>query len=373
MISNILISINTSWNILHFRTPLIMALKRQGYRVVSAAPEDVYTPRLKTVVDGHIALPMDNAGTSPFRDIALFLRYLRLLRTMKPAVMLTYTVKPNIYGALAAKFLGIPVIANVSGLGTAFIRDNWLTKVVKLLYRAAFANVHKVFFQNPEDRDLFISMKLVAPEKTVLLPGSGIDLDEYAPYTVEHQGIAFVCIARMLWDKGIGEFVEAARIVKAAYPGAKFRLVGPMGVENRTAISQEILDVWVAQGHIEYLGAVDDVRGIIAEHDCVVLPSYREGMSRVLLEGAAMGKPLIATNVAGCKQAIDPGKNGLVCEVKNAQSLADAMSYFLSLSPENRAQMGRASRAKAEREFDQKIVFEKYSEAIANAIPTQAL
>lgn len=369
MISNLLISINTSWNILHFRTPLIMALKLRGYRVLSASPEDVYTPRLKTVVDGHIALPMDNAGTSPIRDSILFFRYLRLLRTLKPAVMLTYTVKPNIYGALAAKWLGIPVIANVSGLGTAFIRDNWLTKIVKLLYRAAFKNVHRVFFQNPEDRDLFVAMKLVAPEKTILLPGSGIDLEEFTPYHVEHEGIAFVCIARMLWDKGIGEFVEAARIVKAVHPQVKFRLVGPKGVENRTAIADEVIDVWVAEGIVEYLGAIDDVRGIIAEHDCVVLPSYREGMSRVLLEGAAMGKPLIATNVAGCKQAIDPGKNGLLCEVKDAQSLADAMRYFINMSPENRAKMGRESRAKAEREFDQRIVFEQYLNAIASVIP----
>ena len=207
MTKRILISINTSWNIYNFRASLIHALKTEGYHVITAAPEDAYTKRLEAMVDEHIDLTMQNAGTSLLQDTALFFRYVWLLYKVKPAVILTYTIKPNIYAAFAARVWGIPIVNNVSGLGTAFIRNNWLTKVVKFLYRLAFKRSACVFFQNAEDRDLFLQMKLVAPEKAALLPGSGIDLDYFQP-TKQHikleAPMAFVLIARMLWDKGIG-------------------------------------------------------------------------------------------------------------------------------------------------------------------------
>ncbi len=350
---------------MNFRKGLIKVLKAEGYRVVTAAPEDAYTLQLKTMVDRHISLPMQNSGTSLLAECVLFCRYLRLLREVKPDILLTYTIKPNIYGAFAARILGIPIINNVSGLGTAFIHNNWLTNVVKLLYRIAFSKSACVFFQNPEDRDLFVQMKLVRPEKAELLAGSGINLDDFKPVAHAPSSIiAFALIARLLWDKGVGEFVEAARIVKAKYPHAVFRLVGPKDVQNKTAIANEVIDQWVAEGVIEYLGKTDDVRALMATQDCVVLPSYREGMSRVLLEAAAMGKPLIASNVAGCKQVVDDGKNGFLCRVKDAQDLAANMTKFLECSPEQRVQMGHASRAKAEREFDEKLVFVAYLEKI---------
>jgi len=368
----VLISINTSWNLYHFRAPLIHVLKSAGYTVITAAPEDAYTPRLRTLVDGHVELPMSNAGTSPIQDIALFLRYVRLLRRVKPAILLTYTIKPNIYGALAARLLGIPIIANVSGLGTAFIRNDWLTRVVKLLYRYAFAGATSVFFQNPEDCDLFLQLKLVRPERTALLAGSGIDLDYYRPEPQPREAdapVAFVLIARLLWDKGIGEYMEAARIVKAANPHVIFRLVGFRDVANRTAIPASIIDGWAAEGHVEYLGETEDVRRIITQHDCVVLPSYREGLSRVLLEGAAMGKPLIASDVAGCRQVVEHGKNGFLCKPRDAKDLAETLMTFLSLSLEERNTMGAASRSKAEETFDQKHVLQAYVARIAALTP----
>lgn len=364
----ILISINTSWNIYNFRAPLIRALKTAGYAVVTAAPHDAYTDRLSALVDAHMHLPMQNDGTSPWHDSLLFFSYIRLLRDMRPTVLLTYTIKPNIYGALAARLLGIPVINNVSGLGTAFIHHTWLTALVKPLYRLAFYGSSCVFFQNSEDRDLFLRMRLVSVEKAALLPGSGIDLEYFKP--VETHGepdapIRFVLIARLLWDKGIGEFVEAARMVKADYPNTQFRLVGPKGVQNKTSIPDVELERWIGEGIIEYLGETDAVREIVARHDCVVLPSYREGMSRVLLEAAAMGKPLIATDVPGCRQVVDHGINGLLCRVRDARDLANSMVRFMQLSAEQRAQMGRESRAKAEREFDQQRVFDAYLAKIA--------
>lgn len=365
----ILLSINTSWNIYHFRASLVRALRAQGYRVITAAPEDAYSERLRAMVDAHYPLPMDNAGTSPVRDARLFLRYMRLLRQVKPDILLTYTIKPNIYGALAARLVGVPIIANVSGLGTAFLRDNWMTRVVKQLYRVAFARIACVFFQNAEDRDLFVGMKLLRPEKAALLAGSGVDLDffhpDHAPSTRPDAPLRFVLIARLLWDKGVGEFIEAARIVKARYPAVQFHLVGAVGVQNQTAIPAETLAQWEAEGVVEYLGETEDARAIIAAHDCVVLPSYREGMSRVLLEAAAMGKPLIATDVAGCRQIVTHRENGLLCRVRDAQHLAATLLDFLALPADARAEMGRKSRIKAEREFDEKRVIAAYLERIA--------
>lgn len=364
-----LISINTSWNIYNFRAGLIHALKEKGYKVITAAPSDNHTYKLEKIIDRHIHLPMQNAGTSPLQDIVLFFRYIKILREIRPAVFLTYTIKPNIYGTLAARMLGIPTINNVSGLGTAFIHDNWLTSVVKQLYRFAFSSSYCVFFQNPEDRNLFITMGLVAREKTALLAGSGINLDYFQPVPKppsEH--LSFVLIARLLWDKGIGEYVAAARIVKARYPQVTFRLVGPLGVENKTAITKDTVDSWVKEGVIEYSSETDNVRDVIAAHDCVVLPSYREGMSRVLLEAAAMGKPLIATNVAGCKDVVDDGVNGLLCRVRDAEDLSKALLQFIALPDNARRDMGIASRKKAEQEFDEKLVFEAYLEKITSIL-----
>ncbi len=363
-----MISINSSWNIFHFRASLMNALRKAGYPIISAAPEDAYTERLRTMVDAHYTLPMDNAGTSPLRDALLCWRYWRLLRQVRPAALLTYTIKPNIYGALAARMLGIPVIANVSGLGTAFIRTTWLTRVVMALYRLAFAKAACVFFQNPEDRDLFVSHKLVAADRAKTIAGSGVDLAYFSPNPTPRPADApysFVLIARMLWDKGIGEFVEAARMVKAIHPHALFRLVGPSGVKNQTAIDPSIIAGWHAEGVVEYLGETDDVRAVIAQHDCVVLPSYREGLSRVLLEAAAMGKPLITSDVAGCRHVVTHGENGLLCPAQDARALANTLLQLMALAPEARTRMGAASRARAVRDFDEQHVFDAYLEELA--------
>ncbi len=359
----LLISINTSWNIFHFRAALIAALRKSGYPVISAAPEDAYSERLRRIVDAHVPLPMDNAGTSPLADALLCWRYWRILRRERPQAMLTYTIKPNVYGALAARMLGIPVIANVSGLGTAFIRTGWLTRIACVLYRLAFAKVVCVFFQNAEDREIFIARKLVAPEKALLLPGSGVDLDYFNPIHLpreEGNPLAFALIARMLRDKGVGEFVEAARMVKTKHPEVIFRLIGPSDVKNKTAIDAATLTAWVREGVVEYAGETDDARSAIAQQDCIVLPSYREGLSRVLLEAAAMGKALIATDVPGCRQVVTHQGNGLLCAAQNAQSLAEAMLAFIAMTPEARAAMGAASRAKAEAEYGERHVIEAY-------------
>lgn len=361
------ISINMAWNIANFRAGLIRALIAEGYEVVAIAPPDAHVGRLEAMGCRFVPLPMDNKGANPARDAALFARYLAILRRERPDAYLGYTIKPNIYGSLAAQALGVPVINNVSGLGTAFIRDGWMTRVVKLLYRAAFARSRCVFFQNEDDRALFLAARLVRKERTRLVPGSGIDLDRFAPKPEAQRAsrnVTFLLIARLIYDKGVREYVDAARIVREHRPDAQFRLLGFVDVDNRTAVTRADVDAWSAEGLVHYLGNADDVRPHIEAADCVVLPSYREGTPRTLLEAAAMAKPLIATDVPGCREVVGDNENGLLCRVRDAQDLAAKMIAMIDMAPEAREQMGRAGRAKMERQFDERLVIEAYLDAL---------
>jgi glycosyltransferase involved in cell wall biosynthesis len=279
---------------------------------------------------------MDNRGTHPGRDGMLFLRFLRLLRRERPDVFLGYTVKPNVFGSLAAHALGIPVINNIAGLGAVFIRDGWLVRLVRSLYRLALRRSATAFFQNDEDRQLFIGSGLVHTEVTELLPGSGIDLNRFIPapkpsLSIGDSKFRFLLIARMLRDKGVAEYVEAARLLSQRWPHAEFCLLGFLDVQNPTAISQAEMDAWVVQGFVNYLGASEDVRDAIAAADCVVLPSYREGTPRTLLEAAAMARPIITTDAVGCREVVDDGVNGVLCKVRDSADLAEKMAKMLLL------------------------------------------
>ncbi|HEX8584125.1 MAG TPA: glycosyltransferase family 4 protein [Allosphingosinicella sp.] len=368
----VLISINAAWNILNFRLGLLRALQESGYRVVALAPPDEYGPRLAEHGIEYHPIEMDKQGTSPLRDFQLLLRYARAMRRLRPDILLAYTAKPNVYGSLAAHALGIKVINNVSGLGTAFIREGLLTRIVSGLYRLAFRRSATVFFQNGEDRDLFVERGLVGEAQARILPGSGIDITRFRPEGAEAPApgrpFTFLLIARLLWDKGVGEYVEAARIVRRELPNARFRLLGFLDVPNRTAVARKDVEGWVAEGLIDYLGASDDVRPHIAASDCVVLPSYREGLPRTLLEAAAMAKPLITTDVPGCRHVVADGVNGFLCEVRAPRSLAGAMMRMARLPQRERAKMGAAGRARIEAEYDEKLVIARYLEAIRDAL-----
>lgn len=364
----LLLSINTSWNIVNFRAGLVRAMIAHGFKVAAASPSDTHTTKLGEIGCHHIPLAVDNKGTNPLKDAILFLRYLRLMRREKPNAYLSWTIKPNIYGSLAAHILRIPVICNVSGLGTTFLHDGWLTRFVKLLYRVALSRSAVVFFQNREDLDLFIESRLVRARQARLLPGSGIDLDRFAPAPIPPReadnGPVFILVARLLWDKGIREYVEAARQVKARMPQTRFRLLGFLDVENRTAVPRKTVESWEREGIIEYLGQTNDVRPYLVDAHCVVLPSYREGTPRSLLEAAAMARPLIATDVPGCRDVVDDGVNGWLCKAKDVDDLADKMLRFAEASDEQRREMGRQSRLKAEQQFNERIVVDAYLSAI---------
>jgi glycosyltransferase involved in cell wall biosynthesis len=345
-------------------------LQNSGYEVLAAAPVDAYSERVVDLGCRFIPLPMRSQSRSPVHDSALFLRYLNILRRERPDAFLGYTIKPNVYGSLAAHRLGIPAINNISGLGTAFIRDRWVTRVARGLYRVALRPSRTVFFQNAEDRRLFVHQGIVSLAQTALLPGSGIDLRRFQPRSSPgdgggQQATRFLFVGRLLKDKGIVDYVEAARIVRKASPGTVFQVLGFLESDNDTAIGRTEVEAWTREGSIEYLGAADDVRPYYAAADCIVLPSYREGTPRTLLEGAAMGKPLIATDVPGCREVVEDQVNGFLCQVRSPEDLAAKMLQFLAQASERRRAMASASRAKAECEFDEQIVVDRYLTSLA--------
>ena len=270
--------------------------------------------------------------------------------------------------------MGVEVINNIAGLGAVFVTNNWLTKLVRGLYRVALSRSNKVFFQNDDDRQLFVLGGLVAEEVADRLPGSGIDLEQFQPSPLpESRSVRFLLIARMLWDKGVGEFVQAARMLKQRGVDAECSLLGFLDVRNPAAISRKQMDDWVAEGVVRYLGVSDNVREEIARAHCVVLPSfYREGTPRALLEAAAMARPIVTSDSVGCRDVVDDGVNGYLCKPKDAADLAEKMERIVALSPAERAAMGLRSREKAEREFDEQIVVKKYLEAIELALARRA-
>jgi len=372
----ILISLNTAWNLLNFRTGLIHGLVSSGFDVIAVAPEDKYVSQIELLGCRFVHLEMDNQGTNPLRDFLLLWRYWRLLKTEKPDLCLFYTVKPNVYGSLASSICSIPFINNVSGLGVVFIQGGLLRMFVSALYRLAFRNSNRVFFQNNDDLWLFIQNRLVKKEFTDLLPGSGINLHRFTPVGNAdtkplNSPFRFLLIARMLKDKGVVEYVNAAKLLKESGVKADFCLLGFLDVQNPAAISSEQMKKWTDQGFVKYLGVSDDVREHIATADCIVLPSYREGTPRTLLEAAAMGKPIITTNVIGCKEVVEHGVNGFLCKVKNTNDLALKMKDMLVLSNHQRMLMGQNGRLKMEKEFDEQIVIQKYLHAIDLALHTQ--
>ena len=365
----VVICSNTAWNLWNFRQNLIRALVAAGHDVIALAPNDAFAERLSTLGCRFMDMPMDNGGTNPLADAALYRRFRRFFRDERPHIFLGYTVKPNVFGSLAAHACGVKVINNVAGLGAVFIRRSLVTHVVEFLYRRALRRSACVFFQNDDDRRQFIQAGRVDADKTQCLPGSGIDLASYPfvpPMPRAGRKFRFLLVARMLWDKGIGEFVDAARMLHADFPDAEWCLLGADDAANPAAIPRALLDEWVASGVVRYLGVRDDVRAELAQAECVVLPSYREGTPRSLLEAAATGRVIVTTDAVGCREVVDDGVNGLLCELRSATSLADKMRVVLLMDDAQRDRMGRAGRAKMERDFDVALIVDKYLAAIAS-------
>ena len=362
----IAIVINTSWNIFNFRLSLIEALSKEGHEVIAIAPFDDYSQKLIIAGCTYIPIQIENKGTNPLHDLLLVKRFYKSYKQAKPDVILQYTIKPNIYGTIAAKWAGIPVINNVSGLGTVFIVRNLISKLAIGLYKLAFRFPAKVFFQNLDDQELFIHYNLVKQSITDVLPGSGVDIQRFIPSAnfIRNNPFTFLMVSRVLYEKGVVEFVEASRLLKQKYPDIQCLLLGALDESGNIGIKKATFMNWVEEGVIQYLGTSDTVEIYYTKADCVVLPSYREGTPKTLLEAVAMGKPIITTNVPGCKETVIHDYNGYLCEVRNVTDLAAKMEQMYLLSAKDLQRMGQASRTLAVEKFDERIVIQKYLQAI---------
>jgi len=361
--ASILLAANSSWNLLNFRAPIITALIARNYAVSAAVPEDSGVNALQALGVHVYPVPVDPHGQSPVADIRLLGSYFRLLRGTRPRAVLGFTAKPNIYGSMAAAQLGIPIINTISGLGTGFLSGRRLDRIISALYRLALRRSKRIFFHNSDDLELFVERRLATRSQCEVVPGSGVDLERFRPVDRAQRDVpTFLFIGRMLKDKGALEFAEAASIVRRSHD-ARFQMLGSLDDHPR-AVPRAALSRFESEGSIQLLGSADDVRPFIGQADCVVLPSYREGLPRVLLEASAMGKPVIATDVPGCREALDDGATGLLCAVRSSRSLADAMIRMAGMAPDEREAMGARGRQKAEQQFSQERVVQAYLDAL---------
>lgn len=359
------IVLNTSWNIYNFRMNFVKSLLEQGHEVHTVAPHDEYTQKLIEVGCSHHTVYMDSRGANVLKDLALVAELGSIYSKIKPDVILHYTIKPNVYGTLAAAILRIPVINNVCGLGTVFLKGGLVSWIAKFLYKISFRFPKKVFFQNPADLQLFLDKKLVTADRVALLPGSGIDLSAFTPKPFSRNRVfTFLMISRLIVDKGIHEYIEAIRHLKAKGIDARFQLLGAKDPEHKRGIALSTIDEWIDEGLVEYLGKTDDVRPYIHAADCVVLPSYREGSPRSLMEAACLSKPIVATDVPGCNQVVKHRLNGLLCKAQDAEDLAITLFTMMGMSDAALQLMGECGRYKMEKEFSDEIIAEEYLQAM---------
>jgi glycosyltransferase involved in cell wall biosynthesis len=361
----IAIVLNTSWNIYNFRLNFVRALLEEGHEVHTIAPEDDFTNHLVNEGCVHHKVKMDSRGANPIKDSALIFELYFIYRRVKPDIILHYTIKPNIYGTLAASMLGIPVVNNVCGLGTAFLRNNLVSWIAIALYKVSFRFADKVFFQNSEDLKLFLNKKLVRKAAADILPGSGIDLSRFQPAAFKRNNkFTFLLISRLITDKGVLEYVDAVRKLKSYGLNATFQVLGAMDPKHQRGIKVKVIQEWITSGTIQYLGTTTDVRQYISDSDCVVLPSYREGTPRTLLEAASSAKPIIATDVPGCNNVVINNYNGLLCKIKDSNDLAEKMKVMAGMGDDQLKDFGTNGRAKMEAEYSESIVIAKYLSAI---------
>lgn len=358
----LLLVANTAWSLYNFRLGLIKRLIADGFNVTVVCPFDNFSNKLESLGCEVVSFSLSAKGVSPIEDFFAFIRLFLLYKKCKPDLIIHYTIKPNIYGSIAAKLLSIPSLAVTTGLGYTFINNNFVSKVARFLYKFSFKFPFQVWFLNEDDKAVFVENKLVCARKAFVLDGEGVNVNYFSRIVNDRYDnkVRFLLIARMLWDKGISEFVEAAKLIRESNPNAVFQLLGPCDSNNPSAIGEDTIDLWVNSGVVEYLGVTDDVRPYIAAADCVVLPSYREGIPRTMIEAAAMEKPLIVSNAPGCREVVLDNLNGFICDVRSAESLASCFDKFIYTTEEQRSLMGKSSRELAKAKFDEELIIEKY-------------
>jgi glycosyltransferase involved in cell wall biosynthesis len=363
---------NSTWNVLNFRLPVIRALRAAGYRVVVLAPVDESVSALSQE-PGLELVPLrrlDRAGTGLWSNLGLFFELWRWYGRLKPQLLIHYTIKPNIFGNLAAALRRIPSFCVVTGLGYTYLHRGWVQWVSRQLYAFSFRFARLVLFENADDRDLMVQQKLIARVRTRVVNGCGVDIRHFSPNGLSPQQgkTVFTFIGRLLADKGIHEFVAAARQASKTCPKAEFWIVGGLDERNPAHVDRATLIDWVQSGVVQYKGATLDVRPFIAQSNWVVLPSYREGLPRVLTEAMAMGKPIIATDTAGCRDTVEPGKNGFLVPVQDANALARTFEMCYRMPGEQLAKMGQWGRARAENLFESDKIGQVFREMVQEFI-----
>lgn len=363
---NITLIYNTTVYVYKFRINLIKEIQKLGYEVIVLSPTDEYVSKLKDLGIKHEHLNMSQYGLNPVKEIFTTYEIYKLLKKYNPEYSLHYTIKPNIFGSIAAYFANVKVINNIAGAGKAFSNENSLfAKLISFLYKIGLRNSKKVFFQNYDDMNLFLDRNILKKEISERIPGSGVDLNKYKTNSISTEN-NFLFVGRLLKEKGIEYYLEAAQKTISLFPNSKFFIVGEH--ENRNEFIEKVkLDKFLENKNIIYYGVVspDEMPNIIDNSSCVVLPSYyREGVPRSLLEAASMSKVIITTENVGCKEVVEEEYNGYKCEIKNSECLHQSMIKYINLSIDEKINMSRNSRLKMEKEFDELIVLNKYINTI---------
>ena len=361
---------NTSWNILNFRLGLIQALQKAGHSVTIIAPYDEHSKTLAEMgFEIEYIKGLSRKGKNPLKDILLIIELAKIYRKKQLDIVLQYTIKPNVYGTFASLFSKTKTISTVTGLGYVFLNKSIGSMIAKWLYRIAFKFSNLVFFQNSDDKKLFEDTGLVPKSKSRLINGSGIDTDYFSPdycsnNPIEKPTTTFLMTSRLLIDKGVREYMEAAKKIKLKFPEANFLLIGDQDTGNPAAVPESEIQQWGKEGIVQLLGFKKNIRDFICQADIIVLPSYREGLPRVIIEAFAMGKPCITTDAPGCKHTVDDKVNGLICQVANAESLTQKMEEFLTMDKGQKLKMGANARNKAINLYSIQIIANTYLKLI---------
>ena len=364
MKKKVLILVNHNVVIYNFRKELVERLVSDGYEVYLSCPMGNRIEELKSMGCKYVETDVDRHGINPFTDLKLIRHYKKIMREIKPDIVLSYTIKPNVYGGIATRMLKIPQIANITGLGTAVENPGVMQKFLVMLYKFAFKNVRKIFFQNEENMTFF-EQKKIYTDRHELIPGSGVNLSQFVPSEYPNDNeINFLFISRVMKEKGIDYYLEAAKVVKNKYKNANFHICGFCEEEYKGRLQDFIDDLTVI-----YHGPINNVSEFLKDIHCVVHPTYYpEGMSNVLLESLACGRPIITTDRSGCREIVDDGINGYMIRQRNQEDLDYALEKFIKLDYNQKKSMGLAGRKKVEEQFDRQIVVNKYIETIRKEV-----
>lgn len=351
-----LVITSSAFSMLNFRAELLMAMKNKGYEVVAAAPDSAseWAPKLSQIGVKYVSIPLNRTGTNPFEDLRTLVSLIKLIKNSNPIVVLACNAKPVVYGCLAARLAGVrKVYALLAGLGSAFrmggVKGTVFSRILSVQYKFALSCCNRVFFQNEDDKELFISKKLVERDKAIVINGSGVNLERFRPQPLPQHNV-FLFVGRLLRDKGVIEYMEAARHVKQLYPDTRFLVVGPYDT-NPTAIKTKDLEPYIKDKIIEYYGATDDVKPFLALCSVFVLPSYHEGTPRSVLEAMATARPIITTDAPGCKQTVIDGENGFLVPIRNVEALVEKIIWMID-NRDKLKKMGEASYKLCKSKYD---------------------